>query len=131
MGFRFEFDPANKILLTRIEGQFTDELLRACEVESRKHAAATGPLVHIVECTGITEYAVSSDLVRHMAKQTPILTGPGTRQFFIAPTAVGFGLARMFQIAAEPDHLSVTVVRSLDHVWEELGISSPKFESLE
>ena len=32
MGFRFEFDPANKILMTRMEGELTDDLVR----ESRR-----------------------------------------------------------------------------------------------
>ena len=28
MGVRFEFDPANKILMTRLEGELTDERAR-------------------------------------------------------------------------------------------------------
>jgi hypothetical protein len=128
--FRFEYDRVNKILLTRIAGRFTDELLKACEQETRKHVSETGACAHVVDCSGITEYAVSSELVRHMAEE-PVLPGPNKGQFFVMPSAVGFGLARMFQIHGEPHQALVTVVRTVHEAFKDLGLQDPRFEPLD
>jgi hypothetical protein len=131
MSFRFEFDPVNRILLTRMEGRLTDELLAQTDRETRKCASVIDPLVHIVECSAVTQFAVSSDLVRKMAKDVPILPDPRRHRFFVVPAVEAFGLARMFQIAAEPAHPLIKIVRTLDEVWVALGIQTPKFEPLE
>ena len=127
--FLFEYDRVNKILLTRIAGRFTDQLLKECEQETRKHVRATSARAQIVDCSAITEYAVSSELVRSLAMQEPVV--PGGRQLFVVPSAVGFGLARMFQILGEPQAAQVTVVRTLDGAFKELGVEDPRFEPLE
>jgi hypothetical protein len=129
--FLFEYDRVNKVLLTRIAGRFTDELLRECEQASRKHVGATGACAHIVDCSAITEYAVSSEFVRHMAEAEPVLPSPNRGQFFVVPSAVGFGLARMFQIHGEPQQALVTVVRTVDEAFKELGLEDPRFEPLD
>lgn len=126
--FLFEYDRVNKILLTRIAGRFTDQLLKECEQETRKYVSATGARGQIVECSAITEYAVSSEFVRSMAYLEPV--GPGGRQLFVVPNPVGFGLARMFQIQAEAQKAQVTVVRALDQAFKELGVEDPRFEPL-
>ena len=129
--FLFEYDRVNKILLTRIAGRFTDQLLKECEQETRKHLGVTGASAHVVDCSAITEYAVSSEFVRHMAEAEPVLPSPNRGQFFVVPSAVGFGLARMFQIHGEPQHAQVTVVRTLDEAFKALGLEDPRFEPLD
>jgi hypothetical protein len=49
MGLRFEFDPANKILMTRLEGELTDELVIQTDAGMRKHLLEKGPHIHIVD----------------------------------------------------------------------------------
>ena len=41
MAFRFEFDKANRILLLRVEGRLSDELLKECYEAIRKYSTAT------------------------------------------------------------------------------------------
>ena len=42
---------------------------------------------------------MSAELIREMANEEPAVTDPAKRpRIVIAPTAVGFGLSRMFQI---------------------------------
>ena len=47
MGFRFEFDPAHKVLITRVGGELTDELIRNLDAEMRKRLLEKNPSIHI------------------------------------------------------------------------------------
>jgi hypothetical protein len=129
--FRFEFDPVNRILITRMEERLTNELLEEAYRKTRKRAAVTDPLVHIMECSAVTECAVSSDFIRNMATKAPILPDPERRRFLVVPTTAAYGLARMFQMAGGSNHPHVTIVRALDEVWSALRIQPPHLEPLE
>jgi len=131
VGFRFEFDPANKILMTRMEGELTDDLVREADVGIRKHLSERNPLVHIVECSSVTKFSMSAESVRYLARREPALKGVNCRRFFVMPSTVGFGMARMFQIAGDPHYDSVTIVRSLDEVPPMLNGGAPQFEPLD
>jgi len=130
MGVRFEFDPANKILMTRLEGELTDELARETDAGMRKHLVEKSPNVHIVDCSSVTKFSMSGEWVRQLARRQPALHSESCRRFFVMPSTAGFGLARMFQIVGEP-HYSITIVRSLDEIATTLTIEPPRFESLE
>jgi hypothetical protein len=131
VSFRFEFDPVNKILLTRMEGELTDDLVREADVGIRKHLSERNPLIHIVECSSVTKYSMSAESVRYLARREPELKGVNCRRFFVMPNTVGFGLARMFQIAGDPHYDAVTIVRSLDEVQPLLNVGPFQFEPLE
>ena len=62
MGFRFEFDQVNKILLLRVEGRLTDELLAEYYAAIGKYSTATDARTGIWDLSSITEFAVTSDL---------------------------------------------------------------------
>ncbi|HWH59186.1 MAG TPA: hypothetical protein VN682_16275 [Terriglobales bacterium] len=130
MGFRFEFDSVNQILLTKLEGAISDDVIRQLEGALRKQASEKKPLVQIVDCSGITKFDMSSELVRHLGKRKPPAYALQARRLIIAPTPVSFGLARMYQMAGEPQHASVTIVRSMKEALSELGIEQVKFEPL-
>ena len=131
MGFRFEFDSANKILMTWMEGELTDDVVREADVGMRKHLLEKNPLVHIVECSSVTKFSMSAESVRYLARQEPALRGMNCRRFFVMPSTVGFGMARMFQIAGDPHYDAVAIVRSLDEVFITLAVEPPKFDPLE
>ncbi|HTM35520.1 MAG TPA: hypothetical protein VL156_02125 [Terriglobales bacterium] len=131
MGFRFEFDPANKILMTRMEGELTDDLVREADVGIRKHLSESNPLIHIVECSSVTKFSMFAESVRYLARRERVLKGMNCRRFFVMPSTVGFGLARMFQIAGDPHYESVTIVRSLDEVRQMLNVGPFQFGALE
>jgi hypothetical protein len=65
MGFWFEFDPENKILLARFEGRLTDELLTELYGAIRKHATETDASAGILDFSAMSELAVSTRVVHH------------------------------------------------------------------
>jgi len=132
MGSRFQFDPVNKILLGRFEGRFTEELGAEFYGAIRKCSIATDANAGIFDFSAVTQIAVSSDFVRHLAHSEPAMPDVTRRpSFFVAPMSAGFGLSRMFQILGEPTRPLLKVVHSLAEALAELGVQSPHFEPLE
>ena len=130
--FRFEFDPANKILLMRFEGRLTNESLAALYSATLKYWSTTGASASIADYSSLTEFAASSEFIRDLAIHGPVVPDATNRpRFIVAPTAIGFGLARMFQILAEPTRPLLKVVHTMDQALTELGVQSPHFELLE
>lgn len=131
MGVRFEFDPVNKILVTRLEGELSDDLVVRTDAGMRKHLVEKSPQVHIVDCSAVSKFSLSGESIRSLARRPPALDGVSPRRFFVMPDVSSFGLARMFQIAGEPHYDSVTIARSMDEVFTTLAIKQPRFEPLE
>jgi hypothetical protein len=71
MGFRFEFDPTNRILLVRVEGRLSDELLAECYGAIRKYSTSTDARAGIFDLSSVTEFALSADFIRQLAKEEP------------------------------------------------------------
>ena len=130
MAFRFEFDPVNKILLVRFEGQLTDESLAELYKAFRKYSTTTDPSAGITDLSSVTEVALSSEFIRELAGQEPAMPGPTRPRFVVANQTVSFGLARMFQIVGGPTRPLLQVVRTLDEALAALGVKSPNFEPL-
>ena len=132
MAFRFEFDANNKILLMLFEGRLTDESLAEFYLAARKYSTATDASVGIFDSSPVTEFAMSSAAIRRLASQEPAMPDAFRRpRFIVAPSKVGFGLARMFQILREPTRPLLSVVRTMDEALAAIGVQSPLFESLE
>ena len=87
--------------------------------------------MHIVDCSSVSKFSVSSEWVCQLARREPALQGLSCRRFLVMPSTASFGLARMFQIAGEPHYDSVAIVRSLDEILTTLSIEGPRFEYLE
>jgi hypothetical protein len=131
MGFRFEFEPVHKILLARFEGRLTDKSLGEFYRAGLKHWAATDARAAISDYTS-AEWAVSAKFVRELANWEPDVAEPVKRpRIVVAPSTVGFGLARMFQIVGERKRPLLQVVRTMEEALAALGIESPHFEPLE
>ena len=128
MGFRFEFDLANKILLLRVEGRLTDESLAEVQQAARKYWVAFDPSAGIVDFSSVTEFAVSAEYLREIVEQEHPFNRP---RFIVAPTTVGFGLFRMFQTLGQDTWPLLRVVRTTDEAFAALLIQSPHFEPLE
>jgi hypothetical protein len=131
MGFRFEFDAVNKILLARLKGRVTDELLERYYREAQKYATETEASVGIMDCSSVTEFDVSAVVVRRLANEKPVMADAKLRGFIVAPKASIFGLARMFKITGEATRPLLKVVRTMDEALADLGVQSPQFEPLE
>jgi hypothetical protein len=131
VGFRFEFDAANRILLLRVDGKITDELLGRCYEAIRQRAAATNARAGIFDFTSATEFPVSTEFVRRLAKQEPAMPQADVRpRVLVAPQIHAYGLVRMFQIMGEETRPLLHVVRTLDEALAALGVQSPDFEAI-
>ena len=131
MAYRFEFDSVNKILLLRVEGRFTDELLAQGRPAVRKYWAATTPSAGIVDFSSVTEFAVSTGFLRQMADQVLVVDAPGSPIVMVAPATAVFGLSHMFQLLGDRKRPQLRVVRTLDEAYAALGVQSPQFAPLE
>jgi hypothetical protein len=99
MALRVEFDPSNKILLLRFDGALTDESIEDFYRVIRQHWTAADARMGIVDFSTVTDFALSSNLLRQLAKQEPCVPDPtGRPRVIVAPQTHVFGLARMFQI---------------------------------
>lgn len=125
MGFWFEFDPANKILLARFEGRVTDELLTELYVAIRKHSTATDASAGIVDFSSVSEFDVSTNVIRELALREPAMPDATSPRFIVAPAAAMFGLARMFQLIRWSKRPLLRVVHTLDEAFAALGHSIP------
>src|SRR5271170_4592259 len=126
MGFWFEFDPVNRVLLARIEGRLTDELLAETQGAIRARSIATDAKVGIFDFSSVTEFALSTAFLREIAKREPAMIDATRRRFIVAPTAVAFGLSRMFQIMTESTRPLLEVVHTVDEALAAVGIQSAR-----
>ncbi|HYM76968.1 MAG TPA: hypothetical protein VE377_13400 [Candidatus Dormibacteraeota bacterium] len=132
MGFRFEYDATNTILLGVFEGHLTEESGAAFYAAIRQCGTATDARAGIWDFSDVTAFTVASDTIRRFAKQDPAMPDAANRPcFMIAPDTHLFGLSRMFQIHGEDKRPLLQVVRSLDEALAALGVHSPNFEPLD
>ena len=132
MGYQFEFDPVNKILLLRLEGRQTDDSLAACYRAIREYSTATDASAGIWDFSSITEFAVSSEFIRQLARQEPAMLDATRRpRVLVIPRTAIFGLGRMCQTLSEQSRPLLQVVRTMDEAFAALGVPSPHFEPLE
>jgi hypothetical protein len=133
MGYRFEFDPVNKILLLRFEGsRLTDESLAEIHSTARIHWAATGARAGIGDYSSVSEFPLSAKLVRTLAQEgAPMPEATKNPHFIVMSSTTGYGLARMYQIVGELSQPLVSVVRTVDEALAALGVQSSHFEPLE
>jgi hypothetical protein len=132
MAFRFEFDPVNKILLARFEGQLTNESAEEYHYALGKNWRATAACAGIWDLSGVTDFAVAADFLRSLAARKPISPALTDHpRFIVVPEKAGYGLMRMFQIAGESTRPLLHVVRTVDEALTALAAQSPHFEPLE
>ena len=131
MGARYEFDKGHQVLLVHLDGRLSEESLGSLTRAAEKYWAATKPRAEIIDCSSVTEFAISSDRIRQLAKRQLMPEAADMPRVIVVPETHAFGLARMYQIVAEQKRPLVTVVRSMDAALAALGITSPHFEPLD
>jgi hypothetical protein len=132
MAYRFEFDPVNRILLARFEGQLTNEAAEQYHDALGKNWRATDARAGIWDLSGVADFAVAADFLRNLAKRKPITPGLTDHpRFIVVPATAGYGLMRMFQIAGELARPLLQVVRTVDEALTALGVESVNFKPLD
>ena len=131
MGYHFEFDAANKILLARFEGQLSNKSAEEYHDALGKNWRATNPRAGIWDLSAVTEFTLASDFLRNLAARKPITPGLSSYpRFIVVPVTAGYGLMRMFQIVGETSRPLLHVVHTIDEALAALGVQSPHFESI-
>ena len=121
----------NKILLARLQGTVTADVVAECYSLARKHWAATNARACVTDFSSVTDFAFSGELVRALVREELPMPDANRSLFLVMPTNVGYGLARMFQMMGEPTMPHVHVVRGVDEALAALDAKSPCFERLE
>jgi hypothetical protein len=125
---RFEFDPANRVLLARLEGRLTETLLSEYSAAIRKYAIQTDALAGIFDFSLITEVETSSNFIRDLAREAPSFPDAMKRpRIIVAPEKHVFGLSRMFQIMGEDTRPLLQVVHTMEEAFRELNIKTAHF----
>jgi hypothetical protein len=131
VGYHFEFDAANKILLARFEGQLSNKSAEEYHDALGKNWRATNPRAGIWDLSAVTEFTLASDFLRNLAARKPITPGlTSYPRFIVVPVTAGYGLMRMFQIVGETSRPLLHVVHTIDEALAALGVQSPHFESI-
>ena len=131
MGYHFEYDPVNKILLGTFEGELTDESAAEFYEAVRRYAHATNPNAGIWDLSFATANAVSSDFVRNLARREPAMPDADKRpRFLVAPATAAYGLLRMFELSGGSRRPMLRVVHTVSEALSALGVASPQFERL-
>jgi hypothetical protein len=131
MTYQFEFNPENKILLLRFEGQLTDKLTRHLYWEVRKYSTATDASAAIFDLSAVTQFDVSPELIRELVNRDPAMPDPTRRpRCLVAPPGIGLAISRLCEVAVEPRSPLFKIVLSLDEAFAALSVQSPRFEPL-
>jgi hypothetical protein len=131
MPIRFEFDQVNKILLLRVDGQLTDELLGEVYRAIRSYSIATDAAATIVDLSGVTKFVVSSEFVRRLAQGQPAMPNTERPRIVVAPQTDGFGLVRMFHLVGEQTRPKFSAVKTMDEALRTLQAENPEFKPIE
>jgi hypothetical protein len=129
MGYLFEFDPVNRVLRIRFEGELTEEILWEYYKDGKRHAPpdARGA---IFDLSAVSSIQVKSAAMQELARMPPIIDDPLPR-FIVASSDFAYGLARMFQSYGGKTRQALHVVRTITEAYSSLGITVEHFRALE
>jgi hypothetical protein len=128
LSFHFEYDAANKVLAARFTVA-NDEVLKEFFEVAPRYIAAHTVEAGIVDFTAVTSFDLSAETSRQLARMAPLVPDPKPR-FVVAVSDVQFGMGRLFQQSSSVGREELRIVRSLDEVYRELGISAESFTRL-
>jgi hypothetical protein len=128
LSFHFEYDAANKVLVARFT-VVTDEVFKEFFEVAPRYVAAHAVEVGIVDFTAVNSFDWSAEAARQLARMSPLVPDPKPR-FIVAVSDVQFGMGRLFQQASSVGREELRIVRSVEEVYRQLGISAGSFTRL-
>lgn len=129
MPYRFEFDVEQKILLIVMEGEIQTREVEDFNYLVGKYVRELEPDGAIADLSSVTKFQVAGEIIRAAAAH-PSAFPAETPRYLVAPTDYLFGLARMYQLAADRPKDKLKVVRTMQEALAGLGVKSPKFAPL-
>ena len=122
MGHSYEFVEAHRLLHIRYDGVLTDALLVRGYLEDQDAIKECRPLAVIVDLSQVTKFAVQFET--NVCLATGRSFPESLRLVFVAPCDVQFGMARMFEMAADATLGSrVCVVRTSEEAYAALELA--------
>jgi hypothetical protein len=129
MPYRFEFDVEHKILLIVLEGEILVPDVKSFNEAIRQRVKELKPSGAIADFSAVTAFRVAGDALRRAALQAAPFAVE-TPRYIVAPTDYLFGMARMYQLAADRPQEKLKVVRKMEDALSGLGVQGPKFTRL-
>ena len=119
-----EFDAKNNVLRGTLRGRVTDQILLDYYAAAVRFATSHPPCRSLWYFSEVTEFEVSSECIRQVARKTPIAAG--YMRVIVASPDFLFGMMRMAQILSE-SRPELHVVRTMDEAYRLLQVESPEF----
>lgn len=125
----FEFDPVNRVVCWRLQGEVTDELFAESLQLVADILADTNPNSGIIDLSLVTSLLISTETIKQTANSKPLFPSELPR-VIVAPLDHVYGMARMFAVFSESTRKDVAVVRTMDEAYRFLGIKAPQFRAM-
>jgi hypothetical protein len=129
MPYHFEFDAYHKILLIVLEGDVVPKEVETFNDDIRRQVTELEPSGAIADFSPVTSFNVAGEAL-HKAAMQPAPFPAETPRFIVAPTDYLFGMARMYELAADRPQERLKVVRSMKEALTRLGVQEPHFARL-
>ena len=131
MAFHFELDREHGVMRSVVSGRFDDAELRVLYGSVGERFTRSGARAAILDLSGVTDFAVSSELIKQLSRGEPALREHEVPRFIVAPQPHVYGAMRVFQSIGEPRRPKLLVTHSAEEAYAALGVREPKFEKLE
>ena len=129
MPHRFEFDSEARVLLAILEGAMHGWEISVAANEITPHFDDLRLSAVIADFTAVTDFDVAGAMIRLQSKRD-VAVVRNTHYVLVVPQTHMFGLARMYELSADPPFPHLQIVRTREEAFASLKLSSPKFASL-
>jgi hypothetical protein len=124
---RIEITRTNSLVTLRFSGAVLDDDFRQ-GARGLSAIVADSPDIHeLVDLRAVTSFEVTTATIAAAAQSAPRFSEK-SRQAFVAPRDVVYGLMRMYSILAEQQRPNLQVFRDMDEARKWLGIATPWIE---
>jgi hypothetical protein len=121
----------NKVIRARVEGVVTDESLKEYYGSASKYGCLNPTFSGICDMSAVSFVAISSQTIRELGKLPPAVPNPDIPRCIVAGSPAMFGMARMFELEGGATRPNLHVVRTEREALALLGITKPRFGSVE
>ena len=111
MPFLFHVDEGTRVFHVQAIGEVNDAELMDLSNGLRQEAAFVSGYPILCDCSALTAVLISSSLIESLARAARSRTNFVA---VVAPSAVAFGLARMYQIFSDPEDARIHVLSAGD-----------------
>jgi hypothetical protein len=123
MEIRRTVDAVARVVVLEVIGDLGDPELASLVLELTKVPGLEPDFALLIDMREARGRAVTTSGVKALA-QHPLVLSPASRRAVVVPTDLGFGMARMYEMFAEPRGGAVRVFRDYAQArrWVELGV---------